>query len=89
MGQEKVLLKSEERKSLAEAASFLRQLADKVESGQVSLVQADNELSFNLPGMVTLELKVEEEDKRGRTKFGIEVEIEWYEGDEAGEVKLA
>jgi amphi-Trp domain-containing protein len=89
MGQEKVLLKSEERKSLSEAAGFLRQLADKVESGTVTLMQADTELSFDLPGMITLEIKVEEEDKKGRTKFDIEVEIEWYEGDEAGEVKLA
>jgi hypothetical protein len=52
-------------------------------------MQADTELSFDLPGMVTLEVKVEEEDKKGRTKFDLEVEIEWYEGDEAGEVKLA
>jgi amphi-Trp domain-containing protein len=89
MGTEKVLLKSEERKSLGEVAIFLRQLADKVESGQVTLQQADTELSFELPGMVTLEVKVEEEDKKGRTKFDLEVEIEWYEGDEAGEVKLA
>jgi amphi-Trp domain-containing protein len=88
MGTEKVLMKSEERKSLGEVAGFLRQLADKVESGQVTLQQADTELSFALPGIVTLEVKVDEEDKKGRTKLGLEVEIEWYEGDEAGEVKL-
>jgi hypothetical protein len=33
---------------------------------------------------VVLELKAEEEDKKGKMKRTLEVEIEWIEGDESG-----
>jgi amphi-Trp domain-containing protein len=42
MGREKVLFKSEERKSLGEVAAVLRQVADKVEQGSISLGQGDS-----------------------------------------------
>lgn len=82
MGQEVVLFKSEERHSRQEVAGFLRELADKVDGGEVVLRKGTEELTLKLPGNLVLEVKAEEEDKTGRTKRSLEVEIEWYEGQE-------
>lgn len=91
MGKEVVLFKSEEKKSTAEVAAFLRQLADRVEKGEVILRQGGDELALNLPGMVTLEVKAEEETSgSGSVKHSLEVELEWQPGGEkqAGSLEL-
>lgn len=82
MGQEIVLFQSEEKQSRQNVAAFLRQLADKVEQKQVVLQKGTESLSLDIPANVTLEVKAEEEDKKGRTQRSLEVEIEWYEGEE-------
>ena len=84
MGREIVLFKSEERKKLADVANFLRQLADKLDGNQVVLRQGTEEIVLDIPNNVVLELKAEEEDKKGKIKRTLEVEIEWIEGDESG-----
>jgi amphi-Trp domain-containing protein len=86
MGKEIELFKSEERKDLASVAAFLHQLADKLAKNQVILRQGAEEIVVNIPNNVVLELKVEEEDKKGKVKRTLEVEIEWLEGDESGGV---
>ncbi|WP_291318294.1 amphi-Trp domain-containing protein [Desulfonatronospira sp.] len=78
---EVVLFKSEEKKSTQEVAAILRQIADKVESGEVVLTRGQEEVRLRIPPNVTLELKVEEETKR-TTKKSLEIEIEWPEGEE-------
>ena len=84
MGKEIVLFKSEERKDLASAVAFIRQLADKLATNQVVLRQGSEEIIVDIPDNVVLELKVEEEDKKGKIKRTLEVEIEWLVGDESG-----
>ncbi len=84
MGREIVLFKSEERKELSAVAEFLRQLAGKLDGNQVILRQGTEELVLNIPNNVVLELKAEEEEKKGKMKRTLEVEIEWIEGDESG-----
>jgi amphi-Trp domain-containing protein len=79
MAKEIVLFKSEERKSLAEVAGFLRELADRLDGNQVTLRQGTEELTLTIPDQVVLEIKVEDEG----TKHSLEVEIEWKEGDDA------
>ena len=44
---------------------------------------AAKEIEVDVPNNVVLELKVEEEDKKGKTQRSLEIEIEWYDGDEA------
>ena len=88
MGREKVLFSSEEKRSRSEVAAFLRTLADKLETGSVILQQGDTSLTLDIPGNITLEVKAEEEDKRTKTKYSLEVELEWYPGDEAGGLTL-
>lgn len=81
---EKVLFKSEERKQTSEVASILRTVADKIESGRITLSQGEEEINLTIPGAVTLEIKVEEETKTGKDtlKKSLEIELEWYEGEE-------
>ncbi|WP_457571723.1 amphi-Trp domain-containing protein [Desulfovulcanus sp.] len=89
MDREKVIFKSEERKSSQEVAQFLRQVADKIEQGSLTLRQGENEIVLNFPQNLTLELKVEEKIK-ARVKKTFELEIEWIEGgDEHEGVSIA
>ena len=86
MGKEIMLFESEERKDLASVVAFLHQLADKLAENQVILQHGSTEIVVDIPDNVILELKVEEEDKKGKLKRTFEVEIEWIEGDESGGV---
>lgn len=91
---EKVLFKSEEKKQTSEVASILRRVADKVESGEITLSQGNEKIHLTIPKTLTLELKVEEETKTGKNtlKKSLEIELEWYEGEEgdpnAGDVNI-
>ena len=89
MANEKILLKSEDLKSLEEIADFLRQLADKVQTGRLTLKQAGEEVNLSLPGKCVLEVKVDEEVKGKTKKYELDVEIEWKEGEGTGELKIA
>jgi amphi-Trp domain-containing protein len=85
MGKEVRLFKSEERKTRAEVSDFLTQLADKLNQGQVILRQGAEELSLELPQNLILEIQVEDEDKKKKgTQHSLEVEIKWYDHDDAG-----
>lgn len=84
MGKEVVLFSSEEPRDRQSVAAFLRQLADKLEQGQVILRQGKEEVILDIPNKVVLELKAEEEFKKKKTQRTLEVEIEWIVGDEAG-----
>lgn len=88
MATEVVLFKSEERKSLREVATFVRQLADRLDQHEVTLRQGEEEVTLSIPDQVVLELKVEEEAKRSGPKYSLEIEIEWTEG-EAGDTGVA
>ncbi len=85
MGKEVRLFKSEERKSRAEVSQFLRQIADKLEAGQVVLRQGSEEISLDIPHNLILEIQVEDEDKKRKgIQHSLEVEIKWYDGDAPG-----
>jgi amphi-Trp domain-containing protein len=84
MGREVVLFKSEERKELSGVVAFLHQLADKLAENQVVLRQGAEEIVVDIPDHVILELKVEEEGKKGKTERSLEIELEWIEGDQSG-----
>lgn len=79
MGRETILFKSEEKKTAAEAAAVLREVADKVEAGRIALRSATGAVELDIPAAVTLEIKAEEE-AGARTKRSLELEIEWVEG---------
>ena len=80
MGRERVLFKSEEKKTRAEVAQTIRAIADKVESGKIAVSSGGQGVDLEIPQNVVLEIKVEEEEKHGK-KMSLEIEIEWYEGE--------
>ncbi|MFP4345410.1 MAG: amphi-Trp domain-containing protein [Anaerolineales bacterium] len=84
MSKKTTLFKSEERHDLREVAAFLRELADRLESGEVVLQQGDREVNVRLPDRVELEIEVEKKEKKRKTKHSLEIEIEWKEGDFSG-----
>jgi amphi-Trp domain-containing protein len=85
MGKETRLFKSEEKHTRAEVSAFLHQLADKVNQGQVILRQGNEEINLALPSNLILEIQVEDEDKKRKgIQHSLEVEIKWFDGDDAG-----
>ena len=82
MGKEIVLFSSEEKKDLKSVAAFLHQLADKLADNRVVFRQGTEEIVVEIPNNVVLEIKVEEELKKKKTQQSLEIEIEWYVGEE-------
>ena len=80
MAKKKILVKSDQRKNLADAATFLRDLADKVESGKVTLVQGEKDVVVDLPETVSFELEYYEQAKKHGLKKQLEIELQWKEG---------
>ena len=87
---EEVLFKSESPQSREAIASYLRSVADKLESGDaVTLTAGEQSVTMNPPAKPTFEVKAEREgpaDAPG--ELSVEFEIEWDEGDggaDAGE----
>lgn len=89
MGKETTLFKIEEKRDITSVASFLRELADKLEQQKVVLKHGEKELKLKIPKMVELEIKAEREDGKKRSKKKLEIEIEWIIGQkESGTFSL-
>jgi amphi-Trp domain-containing protein len=80
MAKKNVLVKSDLRKNLADSAAFLRELADKIESGKVTLTQAGKDVVIDLPETVSFEVEYYEQPKKRGLKKQLEIELEWTEG---------
>ncbi len=80
MAKKNVIVKSSQKNSLPEMAAFLRDLADKVESGKVTLMQDDQAVIIDLPERVSFELEYYEQPKKHGLKKQLEIELEWKEG---------
>ena len=83
MGVETTLFKSEEKLTRAEVVAALRQIADKLETGTLTLRKGEQTIALEIPGRVELELQVEDEDKGERgIQHSLEIELSWFDGDE-------
>ena len=77
------LFTGKERKSRAEVSEFLRQLSDKVASGQVILRQAGDDLVLDLPSSLGMTVKVTRKNKPKKgTRHSLTLKLTWYEGDQ-------
>ncbi|MEF8829144.1 MAG: amphi-Trp domain-containing protein [Haloarcula sp.] len=82
---EEVLFKSESDQSREEIATYLRTVADKLDSGDaISLKAGSESVTLDPPARPTFEVKAEREGPAGNmTELSIEFELEWDEN--AGE----
>jgi amphi-Trp domain-containing protein len=86
---ENVIMKSEDKKSRSEVVDFLREIATKIDTGVVKLVQGDASVELKIPENLTLELKVEEKIKQAKSvKMQLEIELEWYVGEHKESIQL-
>jgi amphi-Trp domain-containing protein len=88
MSKKAVLFRSEERKARRSATAFLRELADKLEEGEVTLRRGEDEVTLMLPETVELEIEVTEKAKDRKTEQELEIEIEWTKEQAEGPVTL-
>ena len=84
MGKKIVNLKSEELRDRGGVASFLRDLAQKVETEQVVLRRGVDEVRLRIPDTVALGLESEEKKKKGKIKHSLQIQIEWTQGEHPG-----
>jgi amphi-Trp domain-containing protein len=85
MAKKNVLVKSELHKNLPEVAAFLRELADKVDTGKVTLVQGGQDVVVELPDTVEFEVDYYEQPKKQGLKKQLEIELQWVEGGRKGQ----
>lgn len=91
MGREVTLFKSKDPKARSEVSAFLRDMADKMDAGSVTLRRGADEITLDIPGRVVLEIKVEDETKRRKgVQHSLEIELKWFDGDtDLGGVQLS
>ena len=80
MAKKNVIVKSDLQKKLPDVASFLRELADKIETGQITLVQGGQDITVKLPDTLGFELEYYEQAKKRGLKKQLEIELKWVEG---------
>jgi len=83
MAKKNILLKTKERRSIQDVAAFLRQLADRLEQGEIVLQRGDEEISIEVPARITFKLKAKEKVKKRTTKQQLKMTLKWREGDKA------
>ena len=83
---EEVLFETEQGMDRSEIASYLRQVADKLEGdGTLSLSAGSQDVTLDVPSRPTFEVKAERETNGGPAELSVEFELEWDEGQEDGE----
>ena len=86
---ERILLKTEEKKSINEVAEFLSLIALKLKAREnIVLRQGTNEITLQIPEQLVLEVKVEEKTKLEKKKLQLEIELEWDVNGESKGLEL-
>jgi amphi-Trp domain-containing protein len=84
---EEVLFKSESDQTRADIASYLRTVAENLDSGNaITLTAGEESVTLNPPARPTFEVKAEREGPAdGPGELSIEFELEWDENGGAAE----
>jgi len=87
---ETVLFESEQPSSRADVASYLRTVADRLESGQAVTLEAGEEsITMDPPESVEFEVKAEREGPAdGTGELSMEFELEWDESGSDGSLSI-
>ena len=64
--------------------AFLHQLADRLTQNRIILRRGEEEFAPDFPNKSVLELRIEEQEKNGKTKHTLEIEIGWINRDGFG-----
>jgi amphi-Trp domain-containing protein len=90
---ETVLFETERMSSLADVATYLRNVADKLDDGEPVTLEAGSEsVTLDPPNTVEFEVKAEHEGPDGDGELSLELEIEWDEtasGDGDGSLSIS
>ena len=88
MGIETKLFTSKEIKPAGEIASIFRQIADKLEAGQLTLQNQENETQTDIPEQMKTTIKLEDEQGR-KLERSLKIKLKWVVGEKsAGETKI-
>lgn len=78
-GKKEIVYKSSQHMDRGDLATFLRDLASKIESGRVTLTSTDQNTTVEVPSEVELELEYEIKQKTAGATRQLELEISWGE----------
>lgn len=82
MGREMVLIKNDEKKQKDAIAGILRQVADKVEYGNLTMKQGTGSFVVDFSEDMTLEIKVEkEQQQKVKCSFNLEFFVVYHGQD--------
>jgi amphi-Trp domain-containing protein len=81
MARKRKLFKSKEQRDAKDVAALLRDLADKIEAGEVVLKQGGQEATLEIPPRVDLKVKAKEKDKKKGTRVTLKLTLKWMKGD--------
>lgn len=79
-GKKDIVYESSQHMDRGDLATFLRDLASKVESGQVTLTSNAQNTTAEIPSQVELKVKYEIKQKSAGTIRQLELEISWGTG---------
>jgi amphi-Trp domain-containing protein len=80
MTRETVLFSAKDTRPRSSISAFLRDLADKMDSGSVTLRQGETAHEVVLPDHMVLDIKLEDEHKPRRgIRHSLEIEMKWYD----------
>lgn len=86
---EKTLFKTEQKMNSSEISKYLRMIADKMEKNEpISLKSGDQLVELHPEGEKEFEVKVERETSTSGDETSLELEIEWKDGAEDGELEI-
>lgn len=80
------LIKIEKRMNRGEAANKMRDIADKIEEGELNLSSGNDSVELRPSELVEFELEVEEEQDGD---LSLEMEIEWSKDDAEDELEIS
>lgn len=81
---EEILFEFETSMTRADAAAYLRSVAEKLEAdGALQLTAGEQSRAVEVPEDLQFEVKVERKAKQDGAKIGVEFELEWMEGAQA------
>lgn len=87
---ENVLFKSESKQHRSEIATYLRTVADSLDEGEaITLRSGEESVTMEPPARPTFEVKAEREGPAdGPGELSIELELEWDEDSNDGELTI-